>query len=81
MTPNQIMQECHFGMCDDHVRGEPYAHGALDTLRNLGQIDQEQHRLWGLALKTCPGHRDGGRVWCAYCGNLSPESEGDDRGN
>ncbi len=75
MTPNQIMQECHFDMCDDYRRGEPYAHGALDTLRYLGQIDEEQHRLWGLALKTCPGHRDGGRVWCAYCGNLPSESE------
>jgi len=73
LTANEIMQECHFGMTDDFPKGEIYANGALDTLLKLGVFTEEQHRLWGLALKSCPGHRDGGRVWCAYCGNLTED--------
>lgn len=67
------MTDCHFGMCDDFPRGRAYADGALDAMLRLGLITQEQHGLWDLALKSCPGHRDGGRVWCAYCGDLPDE--------
>lgn len=73
-SANEIMQEAHFQMTDDFPMGEAYARGALDTLLKLGIVTQEQHRLWSLALKSCPGHRDGGRVWCTYCGDL-PEEE------
>lgn len=42
-----------------------------------GLLNVQQEELWLRRLTTCPGHDDeGGRVWCAYCGNL-PKEAGD----
>lgn len=50
---------------------EPFAVVAL-AFREVGLIDDETFRLRMLSLNSCPGHDDeGGRSWCAYCGNLS----------
>lgn len=70
MTTDDIMKTAHLAARDDAARGIPYAHGAADALLASGQMDEEKHRLWGLALKTCPGHADGPRAWCAYCGDV-----------
>lgn len=38
-----------------------------------GLLTHEQLELWLRRFKECPGHDDeGGRVWCAYCGDLHP---------
>ena len=75
MTADNIMRECHFGICDDYPNGRAYAHGAADALLSAGLLSKNEHRLWGLALERCPGHRGGGRVWCAYCGDLPRQDE------
>lgn len=39
----------------------------------LQLITLTEHDVWQAGLNTCPGHDDeGGRSWCAYCGNISP---------
>lgn len=36
---------------------------------DAGIVDSEQRELWARRFQTCPGHDDeGGRTWCAYCG-------------
>lgn len=46
----------------------------LEVIRGfhaVGLLTEEQHELWSLRLRTCPGHNDeGGRSWCAYCGDM-----------
>jgi hypothetical protein len=40
---------------------------------HAGLLTSEQADLWWRRIQTCPGHDDeGGRVWCAYCGDLKP---------
>lgn len=51
-----------------------FAHGALLFAALSGAITEEQRELWLRRFQTCPGHDDeGGRVWCAYCGNMPTE--------
>jgi hypothetical protein len=36
-------------------------------------LTPQQAELWLRRFTTCPGHADeGGRAWCAYCGDLQP---------
>lgn len=38
---------------------------------DAGLLTVEQKELWLRRFTTCPGHEDeGGRSWCAYCGEL-----------
>lgn len=40
---------------------------------DAGLIDRDGAELWIRRFQTCPGHDDeGGRAWCAYCGDLDP---------
>jgi len=46
-------------------------HGALMVLQYLGALSPVERDGWAARLRTCPGHDDeGGRAWCAFCGNL-----------
>jgi hypothetical protein len=45
--------------------------GAIVALREVGVLTSDQAELWERRILTCPGHDDeGGRQWCAYCGEL-----------
>ena len=47
-----------------------YVQGAIDMAGELGALTDEQVELWNHRIAKCPGHDDeGGRDWCAYCGN------------
>lgn len=54
---------------------------AVRLLRRLGLLNSEQEELWLRRIQTCPGHDDeGGRDWCAYCGNMPPVALARDAG-
>jgi hypothetical protein len=47
----------------------------VDALAATGLLCEAEQELWMRRSASCPGHDDeGGRVWCAYCGNLTQES-------
>lgn len=49
----------------------------IDALLGAGALTADQAELWCFRIQTCPGHDDeGGRVWCAFCGNLPSEEKG-----
>lgn len=51
-----------------------FAPGALLFAVMTDAITEEQRELWTRRFSTCPGHDDeGGRVWCAYCGDMPTE--------
>ena len=40
-------------------------------LHGVGMLTADDAELWARRFETCPGHDDeGGRDWCAYCGNM-----------
>ena len=48
--------------------------GAVAMLKHIGVFTSDHAELWERRIKTCPGHDDeGGRVWCAYCGEMKPK--------
>lgn len=45
--------------------------GALVALQAVGYLTPVEVEGWSKRMERCPGHDDeGGRGWCAYCGNL-----------
>jgi len=47
------------------------AGGALVALQEVGLLTPFEVEAWNMRFERCPGHEDeGGRSWCAYCGNL-----------
>jgi hypothetical protein len=47
------------------------AMGALTALLACGLLTALEVTQWTYCFDRCPGHDDeGGRRWCAYCGNL-----------
>lgn len=51
---------------------QTYFAGAIEALKMCGMLNQLEAEGWIARFRTCPGHDDeGGRVWCAYCGNLN----------
>lgn len=65
---------------DDHSKADRVLE-ALELAKVVGIFSEERAELWRLRLWTyCPGHDDeGGRVWCAYCGNMPQATEEDSR--
>lgn len=52
-----------------------YFGGAVDVLKDLGILSKIEQEGWIARRGTCPGHDDeGGRVWCAYCGDIPAEA-------
>lgn len=42
---------------------------------DVGLIAMDERELWLRRITTCPGHDDdGGRAWCAYCGDMPKDS-------
>lgn len=42
----------------------------------LNLITVTERDVWLAGLNACPGHDDeGGRSWCAYCGDLSTHED------
>lgn len=40
----------------------------------LGIVDDLDVDGWKARFRRCPGHiNEGGRVWCAYCGDIDPQ--------
>jgi hypothetical protein len=79
MTADEILTRAHRSCMDDANWGMHYARGAADALMAAGLISLSHRHIFDLALKTCPEpSHDGGRVWCAYCGDVAqPDSERD----
>lgn len=51
-----------------------YVSGYLDALHSVGLLSDDQRELWKYRMTGCPGHDDeGGRSWCAYCGEMDAE--------
>ena len=45
--------------------------GAIELAFSIGLLSADQRELWERRVLTCPGHDDeGGRDWCAYCGDI-----------
>jgi len=52
---------------------------AIMAFHAIGLLDDDRRDLWLLRIMSCPGHFDeGGRTWCAYCGDLTPEDGEED---
>lgn len=49
----------------------------LEAYRQVGLLGPEEAELWEMRIRhKCPGHLgEGGRVWCAYCGDIKPDPE------
>lgn len=47
----------------------------INILERAGVFDAKTAELWNLRIRTCPGHDDGSRRWCAYCGELPMEQD------
>lgn len=57
-------------MLDDAgLQGQGHTAGLLRGLLFTGAITADDAELWQTRFKRCPGHV-GGRVWCAYCGDI-----------
>ena len=55
-----------------------YMGGAIDLLRDIGLLNEDEQTGWSARRRQCPGHDDeGGRDWCAFCGKLEPSVPAD----
>lgn len=57
------------------------AAGSVEMAHYLGALTAEQAELWLRRVRSsCPGHDDeGGRDWCAYCGEMNREPTHEER--
>jgi hypothetical protein len=78
MTPAEYLREQWIELRDGHGSSLWRANGAVDGFLAIGSLNEEQAELWHLRFKgVCPGHDDeGGRDWCAYCGEMNRTAEG-----
>lgn len=69
------LRELWLGMRNDaSVRADNRAQAVIDAFKIVGLITPDEAKLWTHSIQTCPGHEDeGGRVWCAYCGNMAAD--------
>lgn len=79
MNPGDIAQDANsylMGLwkelrndCSSHALAAVLA--VVQGFRFVGIFTDRTTELWQRRLTTCPGHADeGGRDWCAYCGEL-----------
>jgi hypothetical protein len=75
LVKDKLRERWH-ALRDGQGNGEPHAFEAIVLfLRETELLDAEHAELWLRRAKTCPGHMDeGGRDWCAYCGQMPRES-------
>ena len=75
MTADEALREA-WRECRDDARHKPAVVAQINFAYDVDLLTLEQHELWLRRLDTCPGHDDeGGRDWCAYCGNMPREQE------
>ncbi len=76
MTAEDALLECWRDLRDD-ARRKPHVAAVVNFAYAVGLLTIEQRELWLRRLDACPGHDDeGGRAWCAYCGDMPhPEEE------
>ena len=78
MIPEDVMIMVQSALLDEwrELRNDHQRLGAamacVQFAARAGLLTLEAQELWELRFKhECPGHDDeGGRVWCAYCGDL-----------
>lgn len=60
---------------------QAYLAGAIRALEAVEVLSEMEAELWTLRVEKCPGHdREGeGRRWCAYCGLMKVNREGDNQ--
>ena len=75
MTPDEALMENWRGLRDD-ARRKPVVSALINFAYDVDLLTLEQRELWLRRLDTCPGHNDeGGRAWCAYCGDMPASTE------
>ncbi len=63
---NQCWRDCR----NDYPYYSTVCIHAIKFAKHLGILNWEEGNRWEEKIKECPGHDDeGGRVWCAYCGD------------
>lgn len=62
---------------DDRRRQTPLALAVVQAFKAVEAITEQEAEIWRLRIEhECPevggrpGEHNGGRSWCAYCGNL-----------
>lgn len=61
---------------DDGTKRDHVA-ASIEFAFRLRLLSEDSRELWLRRIATCPGHDDeGGRSWCAYCGELEREEDG-----
>lgn len=71
-------RELRDGASREHMS---YVEAAIDMVKTIGVFTAAEAELWHRRIEKCPGHDDeGGRSWCAYCGNMPQPPETDDHG-
>lgn len=75
MTPDAALMEMWRDLRDD-ARHAPEVRACIYFAYEVDLLTLEQRELWLRRITTCPGHDDeGGRAWCAYCGEMPKEAE------
>ena len=74
-TLDSVLREMWLGARDTGVDG---IRGALYLAIQLGLLSEEMRELWLRRIKECPGHADGSRAWCAYCGDVDCRGDEED---
>lgn len=72
--------EWHNLMDDCSPTAIAFAQGCVEAARYLGMISDLEAEAWTHRMLRCPARGDthhGGRVWCAFCGDI--DAEGDAR--
>lgn len=77
MSAEEYLIEAHNDLRNnrnDRATGEVL--GAINALHAVGLLPDVQAALWAKAIQFCPGHdNEGGRDWCAYCGEMKESNE------
>lgn len=77
MTPDAVLLEMWRDLRND-ARPAPVAmvQACIMFAHHVDLLTLEQREMWLRRITTCPGHDDeGGRSWCAYCGNMPKDAE------
>lgn len=74
---NYFLNDLWMDMMDDYPKNRERLMGALLLAVDLGLISTMEQEMWALAVNVCPDkYHIGGRVWCAYCGEVEPDYDG-----
>ena len=73
---DQTLQLHWFGLCDSSSpKDKAFVLGMIYMAEETNIFNKEKAELWERRIATCPGHEGGGRVWCAYCGDIKPDED------